>query len=96
MAWYAVTRATDGEAVSFGSVLPEKLPRGLTAIQLDHMPDMAAEQWDAATRSLLPRPPEPVAPTLADRLATAPELAAFDATQRAAVLAALARAQGLA
>lgn len=59
MTWYVVVQANSGEAISFGTVLPARMPEGLRAILLSGEPDLAVEQWDAALAALVARPPDP-------------------------------------
>jgi len=49
---FAVVDAA-GAAVSFGSVLTDPLPVGLSAIEIDHPPG-EGERWDPATRAVVP------------------------------------------
>jgi hypothetical protein len=64
MTWYAIVDAT-GEAVSFGTVIANPLPEGLTSIEVAGPPS-ATEQWDKVTRAAVARPvaPSAVAPML--------------------------------
>lgn len=70
--WYAVVDET-GALVSTGTVLadPQDLAdKGYVAITLAAAPDLEAQEWDAATRSFVDRPPV-VVPTQDKALAQA-------------------------
>lgn len=61
-AWFAVCDEATGNCVSIGSVVADPLPTGLVAILLSDI-DAAAinagrAYWNAATRSVVMRPPE--------------------------------------
>ncbi len=62
----------DGKAVSVGTVVADPLPAGLTAVALSDA-DAAAlgntRRWDANTRTMIDRTPDPVVPSVEDRLA---------------------------
>jgi hypothetical protein len=59
--WFAVIKKATGEAVSFGTVLPDVLPDDLEAVPIDHQPG-EGEGWNAATRSIVKLPPPPPPP----------------------------------
>lgn len=59
--WFAVVASDSGEAVSFGTVVADPLPPGLTALPLSEADADALNRgralWDAASRSVVMRPP---------------------------------------
>jgi hypothetical protein len=55
MRTFAVYDATTGRLFSLGSVLPEKLPDGLVAVEAPA--DRSKLDWDPETRDWVPRPP---------------------------------------
>lgn len=56
--WYAVYVTATGQLVSVGTVLADPMPAGLLVKVLDGAPNMAIVEWDAATLSFIPHPPE--------------------------------------
>lgn len=70
---FCVYRISDGEAVSFGSVVADPLPDGLAAVDVG---DPTGKRWDPQTLTMVDVPaPEPQ-PTAADILAEAAALPA--------------------
>jgi hypothetical protein len=62
MAWYIIYQTSDGVNVSEAGALSEivsPLPAGLTISTLASKPDWVAQMWDAASRSIVARPPAP-------------------------------------
>lgn len=55
MSWRALIDSRSGRAVSIGTVFTSPLPAGLTLIPLAGAPRQD-EMWDAATRTMAPRP----------------------------------------
>ena len=53
MKWFAVIDAS-GNAVSFGTVVADPLPDGLTAVEIEGQPDKGVRKWDAQTRTMVP------------------------------------------
>lgn len=61
-----------GKAVSVGTVVANPLPAGLTAVALSDADAQAlgvTRQWNPTTRTVIDRIPDPVVPSLEDRLA---------------------------
>lgn len=81
--WQAVYRVADGELVSTGTIVPERLDAGLASLPLDHEPDWFVERWNPGRRLLEPRPADPAA---VDRITT------FEADPDVQALAAIDRA----
>lgn len=81
--FYAVIDS-GGNAVSFGTVLAEPLPAGLTAVDLGREPNFGVERWDAATRTLVPLPAVVVKDLLDDIMAF-PEVLTLTAARQAAL-----------
>lgn len=93
--WYAIVRKSDGEVVSYTTVIADRMPGTLEVVTLSEKePDQAAKVWDAATKALVarPQPPEPV--TLADQLLAEPEIVALDDATRVKVRDAAERVMG--
>lgn len=59
MAWHAIVRRLDGQLVSVGTVVSESLPVELEAVILPREIDWSIERWDAATRTIVAKPPPP-------------------------------------
>lgn len=68
---FCIYRISDGEAVSFGSVVADPLPDGLAAVDVG---DITGKRWDPQTLAMVDvSAPEPQ-PTAADILAEAASL----------------------
>lgn len=52
--WGYVYRVDDGSLVSEGTVIAEPLPAGLALLEVPGRHDPDAEQWDPATRRIVP------------------------------------------
>lgn len=63
MIWYVIYRLSNGEDVSYTSVLPSSLPAGVTSQQLTQAESDGIRngtmRWDAATRTVIVRPIDP-------------------------------------
>lgn len=59
MAWNVIIRQTDGVLVSLTTVVPQILPPGLEAVVLSRDINWSIERWDAATRTIVAKPPPP-------------------------------------
>lgn len=57
-----VYRTADGVAVSFGTVVANPLPAGLTALEVG---DITGKVWNPATLTMVPAPPPPPDPRIA-------------------------------
>ena len=54
MSWYAIYESASG-ILREVTTRPPSLPDGFAEASLTHQPDWAAEVWDAATHSLVPK-----------------------------------------
>jgi len=54
MTWHAVYRTSDGQLMSVGDVIADPLPDGLASIEIAE-PDFSTHEWDAASRSFMPK-----------------------------------------
>lgn len=68
MPWWSLYEAATGALRSHTSVLPETVPEGLAVLEHTDRQDQD-KVWDAASRSWVPRAPEPVFDRLADLVA---------------------------
>lgn len=59
MVWRAIVRKADGTLVSVATVIAETLPAELEAVDLPRSIDWGAETWDPATRTIVPKVPDP-------------------------------------
>jgi len=89
--WFAVCRRATGELVSSGTVVADPIPEGLEAILLAAQPDWAADEWDAATRTVMARAAEPARRDRVDDIMAEPEFLALNLLSRDATRAALVR-----
>lgn len=56
--WFALYREDDGRLVSVGTVVAERLPDGVSVLEIKAQPDSLV-MWDETTRALISRPPTP-------------------------------------
>lgn len=56
--WRLIYEIATGKLISIASVWSDPLPDGLDYIELVGEPDMVAQMWDQAGRSLIARPPK--------------------------------------
>lgn len=70
---FCVYRLSDGEAVSFGSVVADPLPDGLAVVDVG---DITGKRWDPQTLTMVDAPDPDPEPTAADILAEAAALPA--------------------
>jgi hypothetical protein len=56
MTWFAVIESATGVLVSEGTVLADPMPAHLEAIELADRINWLVERWDAATRTVVPKP----------------------------------------
>lgn len=57
MPFYILSHKTTGAMVSQGTVVGEGATDAYDVHEFETPPDFAAQMWDAATRTLIPRPP---------------------------------------
>lgn len=81
---FCIYRISDGQAVSFGSVVADPLPDGLAAVDVG---DITGKRWDPQTLAMVDAPPEPETRTPEQQLADVKAVLAEAATIDAPVLA---------
>lgn len=72
MTWHLLYNDATGKAVSIGTVIADPLPDGIVAVVLSDADADAlgkTRQWDATTRTVIDRTPDPVEPSIEDRIA---------------------------